>query len=56
MILMNLFTEKEWRHRYREQTCGHSRGSKELDVGESSIIIYIYTTMWKIDSWQEVVI
>jgi len=23
MVLINLFAEKEWRHRYRERTCGY---------------------------------
>ena len=31
MILMNLFSGKEWRHRHREQTCGHSRGRRGWD-------------------------
>ena len=25
MVLMNLSAGKEWRHRHREHTCGHSR-------------------------------
>ena len=25
MVLMNLFAEQQWRHRHREQTCGHGR-------------------------------
>ena len=31
MVLMNLFAGKEWRHRHREQSCGHSGISKEWD-------------------------
>ena len=31
MILMNLFAGQEWRHRHREQTCGHSRGRRGRD-------------------------
>ena len=31
MVLMNLVGRKEWRHRYREQTCRHSWGRKEWD-------------------------
>ena len=31
MVLMNLFSGKEWRCRCREQTCGHSRGRREWD-------------------------
>ena len=26
---MNLLTEKKWRHRHREWTCGHNRKKKE---------------------------
>ena len=29
LVLMSLFARKEWRHSYREQTCGHSRGRRE---------------------------
>ena len=25
MVLMNLFAEQQWRHRHREQTCGHGK-------------------------------
>ena len=28
MVLMNLFTGKEKRHKHREQTCGHSAGRR----------------------------
>ena len=31
MVLMNLFAGKEWRHRCRDRTCGHSRGRSERD-------------------------
>ena len=31
MVLMNLFAGKEWRHRYREKTYGHSEERKEWD-------------------------
>ena len=30
MVLINLFSGKEWRHRWREWTCGHSGGGREL--------------------------
>ena len=33
MVLMNLFAGQEWRHRCREQICGHSKvswGQNEL--------------------------
>ena len=33
MLLMNLFSGKEWRCIYREQTCGHSRGRNERVEG-----------------------
>ena len=29
MILMNLFTGQQWRHRHSEQTCGHRVGGEE---------------------------
>ena len=29
MVLMTLFTGKEWKHRSREWTCGPSGGSRE---------------------------
>ena len=28
-IMMNMFAGKEWRHRWKEWTCGHNRGRKE---------------------------
>ena len=28
MVLMNLFSGKEWRHRHREWTCGHREGDE----------------------------
>ena len=31
MVMMNLFAGQQWRHRHRNQTCGHAR-----DVGEES--------------------
>ena len=31
MVLTNLFTGKEWKHRCGEETCGHSRGGREWD-------------------------
>ena len=50
MVLMNLFTEQQWRIRHREQACGHSRGRRERD----QFRVYhgnIYITTCKIDSW-----
>ena len=41
IVLMNLFAEKEWRHRHREQTCGHSRGTEDRKNWESIIDTYI---------------
>ena len=32
MVLMDLFAGQQWRHRHREQTCGHS-GEGEDGVG-----------------------
>ena len=31
LVLMNLFARQEQRHREREQTYGHSRGSRRWD-------------------------
>ena len=31
MVLLNLFAGKEWRHRHRERTCGHSGGKRGWD-------------------------
>ena len=42
MVLMNLFSGKEWRHRCREQTFEHSAEGKSGTNGESSINIYTY--------------
>ena len=28
--LLNLFSGKDWRHKHREWTCGHSRGRRVL--------------------------
>ena len=39
MILMNLFAGKEWRHRCREETLGHSEGRSQGSNGDSSINI-----------------
>ena len=39
MVLMNLFTGKEWRCRYRKLTCAQNGGRKEWDR-ESNIDIY----------------
>ena len=30
-ILMNLFAGKDWRRKYREETCGHNEGRREWD-------------------------
>ena len=32
MVLMNLFAGKEWRHRHREWTFGHSGGRIGWDI------------------------
>ena len=51
MVLMNLFTEEQWRHRHREQTYGHGGREEEGEgrmYGESSMETNI--TMCKTDS------
>ena len=40
MVLMNLFSGKEWRHRCREQTFEHSEEGKSGTNRESSINIH----------------
>ena len=47
IVLMNQFAWKEWGHRRREWTCGHSRGRM---VEESSIDIYMLLTVKQIDN------
>ena len=37
---MNLLAEKEWRHRYRERTCGPVGEGKNGKNGERSVNIY----------------
>ena len=49
IVLMNLFAGKEWSHRHREWTYGHSREGDDRRNGESSIDIYTLC-MFKIDS------
>ena len=52
MVLKNLFTEREWRDRHREQTYGHGeRGGEGEMYGKSNMETYITTC--KIDSQQE---
>ena len=31
IVLMNLFAGPQWRHRHREETCGHSKGRRGRD-------------------------
>jgi len=45
MVLMNLFAEQKWRHRHREQTCGHKRKGKGWTNGESSIETYKFSSV-----------
>ena len=52
MFLKNLFTEKQWRNRHREQTYGRGeRGGEGEMYGESNMETYI--TICKIDSQRE---
>ena len=44
----NLFAGKEWRHSYKEWTCGQSGGRKDWDGWMEKVAsIYIYTTFVK---------
>ena len=40
MVLMNLFSGQQWRHRPREQTYGHGREGGAGTNGESSVETY----------------
>ena len=52
MALNNLFTGKQWRNKYREQTYGHGeRGGEGEMYGKCNMETYI--TICKIDSQQE---
>ena len=42
MLLMNLFAGKEWRHRRRKWTCGHS-GEGESGMAEKVASAYIHS-------------
>ena len=33
VVQVNLFVGQEWRHRHREETCGHGGERKEWDDG-----------------------
>ena len=55
MVLMNLFAEKEWRCRYREQSCRHSGRRKEWDKWRKQHQ-HMYTSMCKTGSWLEAAI
>ena len=46
--LMNLFTEKKWRHRHRELTCGQSGGRRGEANRESSIDIHTLSCVTQI--------
>ena len=49
MVLKNLFTGQQWRHRHREQTYGHGeRGGEGEMYGKSNMETYI--SICKIDS------
>ena len=50
-IWMNLFIGQQWRHRHREQTCGHGSGRGRRGLGEwREQHGSKYTTICKIDS------
>jgi len=52
MVLKNLFTGRQWRNRYREQTCGRGERGREGEMyGKSNMETYI--TICKIGSQQE---
>ena len=49
MVLMSLLAGHQWRHRHREQTCGHSGGGGGGTNGESSMETYTLPCV-KLDS------
>ena len=52
MVLKNLFTEKQWRNRHREETYGNEKRGREGEMyGKSNMETYI--TMCKIYSQRE---
>ena len=52
MVLKNLFTGQQWRHRHREHTYGHGeRGGQSERYEKSKMETYI--TICKTDSQQE---
>ena len=52
MVLKNLFTEKQWRNRHREETYGNEKRGREGEMyGKSNLETYI--TICKMDSQQE---
>ena len=52
MVLKNLFTEKQWRNRHREETYGNEKRGREGEMyGKSNMETYI--TTYKIDSQWE---
>ena len=52
MVLKNLFSGQQWRHKHGEQTYGHGERGEEGEMyGESNMETYI--TICKIDSQWE---
>ena len=55
LILMKLFAERQWKHRYREQTYGHGGWGREEGeggrYGERNMETYI--TICEIDSFEK---
>ena len=42
MVVMNLFAGQQWRHKHREQTCGHdARGRGWDELRETYLSLYI---------------
>ena len=50
MVLRKLFLGKEWRHRCREWTCGHSVGRREWAKCRLQPQ-HMHNAVCKIDSW-----
>ena len=56
MVLKNLFTEKQWRNRHREETYGNEKRGREGEMyGKSNMEPYItickIASQWEFPIW-----
>jgi len=50
MVLMNIFTEQQWRHRHRERTYGHSGEGEGGTNGKSKNLLFA-TVLCNLEEW-----